>query len=199
MSMTRQLQMMNDIIEDLQYIAIGPGTSTSSSVSKDDIFRVDEVCRRVTENPYIAARILEIIEDYSTSKNSATCMGKVYSSCDAAVSKNINNPDPDAHVFVYHDTWSQPIHQSQVPGSSKALLYNHGMEPCLRKSHRTTMGYIGIHEVRMMYKTKYGYVSDTSRYTDINNIDLLDDTHDVEDLMVLLVFIGALIVYLVNQ
>lgn len=178
-----------NLIENLQYIAIGPGRKKLSEASNDDRLRVEDICDKISDEPWIAATIHSKIKNYSTSGDIATCMGKIFKQCDATMKSSMALSPAGCHIFVYKDGSSSPYHQHIEISSDKALIYFFGNTNAIFKSHRQLMDSLGIYRVKILKETDQGFIPMTKDFVDINNISVIPDPSEMTEALILLTFV----------
>lgn len=112
--------LLANLIEDLQYIAIGPGAWKYLFCSEDDRQKVDAVIAALDKEPWVAAVIYPDIRLFSSANDATTCMGKIVEHCSRAVRESAEMSLDECNVFVEFD---HLVCNFRDVNSDKALVY----------------------------------------------------------------------------
>lgn len=178
-----------NLVENLQYIAIGPGRKRLSETSDDDRVKIEDICEKISDEPWIAATIQSKIKYYSSANDPSTCMGKIFGQCDKTIKLSRNISPEGCHIFVYKDTCSSPYHQHIESGSDKVLIYFFGDSHKIFQSHRQLLDSLGVFKVKILRETDQGFIPMTRDFVDINDVQVVPDPNEAGDLMILVIFI----------
>lgn len=187
-----------NLVENLQYISIGPGRNKLSSTCDDDRVRVEDICEKIADEPWIAAIVHSEIKHYSTSGDPSTCMGKIFSQCDRTLKAGRTISPEGCHIFVYSSPSSPPYHQHIEPGSDKTIIYLSGKINAINQSHRQLLDSLGVFKAKIMKESEYGYIPMTSEFVDINDIQVVPDPNEAGELALLMLFMLMVFLFLVR-